>query len=92
MPICLAKAASSYLVKMKNENSYCPAQMQYTADIQDFCSAHELEVRRGNGTTVRMVDVMQYQISHAASLHSSWPSVRVRPKNLLAVSAILFPT
>jgi len=48
MPICLDKAATSYLVKIK---AFIVALMQYTADEQDSCSALILEVqpRRVNG-------------------------------------------
>jgi len=47
MPICLDKAAASYLDKIK---AFIVALMQYTADKQDSCSALALEAQpwRGN--------------------------------------------
>jgi len=73
MPIAYIRQPHYILVKWQQFMSSSDAV--YTADTQGSCSGHTLEARRwrDDGTTLRMFGVMQYQISHTASLHSSWP-------------------
>ena len=63
--------------------------MQYTADTQYSCTVHVLEVWRGNGTTVRMVGVMQYRISRAESLHTSWPQLALHFMTGIQMSSLM---
>ena len=68
----LNETAASYLVKIK---ALIVALMQTNRTP----AVHSHSRRSCRGVMgVRMVGVMQYQISHAASIHSSWPQSAYR--------------